>query len=290
MKYQRTLGFVVGMLSASVADAQISRVFVSVNGNDSNACSSITTPCRTIDGGVTQVEAHGEVIIIDSGSFASPALGVTKSVKIDAPPGVVAFSATSLVINPGAGGTVVVRGLTLKALTPGSGIGLRALSGTVFVENSVLDGWATGVSLESASSKAFIKNSVVRNNTTGLASTTSAISVGVEGSFFENNGTGVSVSGGGHVALTRTVISGNTTGLLTSGASSQVSVQFCQVSHNVTGVRAASSGTARVSDSSVAGNGTGFENSSANFHTFSTNQMSGNTANTAGTITPVALQ
>ena len=38
-----------------LADAQVARVFVSVNGNDANVCSNVATPCRTLGGGVTQV-------------------------------------------------------------------------------------------------------------------------------------------------------------------------------------------------------------------------------------------
>src|SRR5262245_2752390 len=104
---------------STAAHAQVSRVFVSVTGNDANVCSNIATPCRTLGAGITQVDPQGEVIVVDSGSYAG--VTITKSVKINAPAGVVAFSGLPIVVDPGDGGTVVLRGLTLKAATPGAG-------------------------------------------------------------------------------------------------------------------------------------------------------------------------
>src|SRR5262245_29675446 len=89
------------------ADAQVSRVFVSVTGNDVNTCSNISTPCRTISGGITQVDAQGEVIVIDSGSYAGGT--ITKSVKINVAAGAVAFSGLPITANAGTGGGGVLR-------------------------------------------------------------------------------------------------------------------------------------------------------------------------------------
>ena len=50
------------------AEAQVSRVFVSVTGNDANTCSDVSTPCGTQGGGIAQVDAEGEVIVTTSGS------------------------------------------------------------------------------------------------------------------------------------------------------------------------------------------------------------------------------
>ena len=88
-------------LSPAVVQAQVSRVFVSVNGNDANDCLQPATSCRTLNGGIAKVDPQGDVIVIDTGSFAGAT--VTKSVKIDVPSGAIAFSALSIVINaPGA--------------------------------------------------------------------------------------------------------------------------------------------------------------------------------------------
>jgi hypothetical protein len=51
--------FVAGLVLvagfAGTAEAQVSRVFVSVNGNDANVCSNIATPCRTLGGGIRSI-------------------------------------------------------------------------------------------------------------------------------------------------------------------------------------------------------------------------------------------
>ena len=271
------------LLVAGSAEAQISRVFVSINGNDANVCSNIATPCRTFSGGVSQVDAQGEVIVIDSGSYAGGT--INKSAKINVAAGVVAFSGLPITVNPGGGGTVVIRGITLKALTPGSGTGINLVTGNLFVESSVLDGWATGVGVGVAA-KVYLMDTTLRNNTVGVDVTAGA-QVSVDNARLENNGTGLQASAG-QAVLTRAVLSGNTTGASATGTS-QVTLHKCQVANNGTGVNAAG-GTARVSDSTVSGNTTGLNQSSGILESFQNNQVGGNTANTAGSITNVALQ
>jgi hypothetical protein len=270
------------LVLAGSAEAQISRVFVSINGNDANVCSNIATPCRTFAGGVTQVDAQGEVIVIDSGSYAGGT--ITKSVKINVASGVVASSGLALTINPGGGGTVVVRGITLKALTPGSGTGINLMTGNLFVEQSVIDGWATGVGV-AAATKIYLTDTTIRNNTTGVDVSVGA-QVSVDNARFENNGTGFLASNGKTV-MTRAVLSGNTTGVSASGAS-EVTMHKRQVANNGTGV-SAGGGTARVSDSTVSGNTTGLSQTAGTLESFVNNQVGGNGTNTSGTITNVPL-
>src|SRR5207247_10801031 len=134
---RRTLSAVVRASAVTLAaavptQAAISRVFVSINGNDTNDCSNIQTPCRTLAGGINQVDADGEVIVIESGSYAG--VTISKSVKINVPPGIVAFSGQGFGVDPGAGNRVVVRGLTLKSGNPGAGTGINPYWGPLFVE------------------------------------------------------------------------------------------------------------------------------------------------------------
>jgi len=192
--------------------------------------------------------------------------------------------------------TVVIRGLTLKSLTPGNGTGISLTgSGNLFVENCVLDGWINGVSTTASWSKVFVKNTTFRNNSVGLVSNATSAGVAVEGSFFEKNTTGVLVTKG-HVVLSRSVASGNGIGFVSGdgffpGAGSQLTVQACQVTHNNDGIRTQYGGTARVSDSTIAGNATyGLNNpvsegGGGTLERFGTNLMSGNAANFGGTIT-----
>jgi hypothetical protein len=108
------------LLTAAAESQAAARVFVSVDGSDMNTCSNVATPCRTFDASVAQVDPGGEVIVLASGSYGG--VIIAKSVKINAPAGVVAFTAATIQVN-GPGTTVALRGLTLKALTPGTGTG-----------------------------------------------------------------------------------------------------------------------------------------------------------------------
>lgn len=218
--------------------------------------------------------------------------------KIDAPPGVVAFSAVGIFFSPGsASDTLVLRGLTLKALVPGIGVGVQIVQGHLFLENGVVDGWETGVSIENSAtnSKVFVKHSVVRNNGVGLAVKINTAVAALESTFFEKNIIGVSVTGG-KVALTRSVASGNTVGFQASGASSLITLQFCQVTNNAEGVRTQFAGVARVSDSAIAGNtifglnNPASEGGGGTLERFGTNLMSGNGANFGGAVTLGTLQ
>jgi hypothetical protein len=64
-------------------------------------------PCRTLNAGVSQVDPAGEVIVIDTGSFAGA--NITKAVRISVPAGVTAFSASPITVNAGASDVVVIR-------------------------------------------------------------------------------------------------------------------------------------------------------------------------------------
>jgi hypothetical protein len=281
--------------SCGTAEAQVARVFVSVNGNDANVCSNIATPCRTFAGGITQVDAQGEVIVIDSGSYAGGT--ITKSVKINVAAGVVAFSGLPITVDPGAGGVVVLRGLTLKAATPGSGTGITHNSGALFVENSVVDGWGlAGIDAKPGAEKLFVKGSVFRNtDNNGIAVSNSTVEYAIDESFFENNGVaGVSISGG-KGRISSSTLSGSPYGAWLSNPGTVANFERCEISGNsVVGVRAYDTAVVRLAGSTIVGNGIGLQNDylmdPGTIEVFGNNLIRGNTTNTTGTITTVPLQ
>jgi hypothetical protein len=278
---------------SETAHAQVSRVFVSVNGNDANTCSNVATPCRTFAGGISQVDAQGEVIVIDSGSYAGGT--ITKSVKINVPAGVVAFSGLPITVDPGAGSTVVLRGLTLKAATAGSGTGITHLSGKLFVENTVVDGWNTGLFSVDTVEHLFVKGSIFRNQSfagISLANGTT-LAFAIDDSFFENNTAyGIQIEGGtGRVS--NSVITRSGTGASVNFVNVVASFQRCEVTHTSYGLLANVNGTMRVSGSTIVNNFVGVQNfgGTATVESFGNNVIRGNTgADTAGTITTIALQ
>jgi hypothetical protein len=202
-------------LGASVVEAQVSRVFVSVNGNDANVCSNISTPCRTFGGGITQVDAEGEVIVIESGSYAG--VTITKPVKINVAAGAVAFSGLPITVNVPTYQVVVLRGITLKSATPGTGNGITVSSGDLIVEHSVIDGWNIGI-MVSAASRVMVSHSQIRNNSWPI-DTTAGLIAGVyvaESELFNNTFT-LSIRQGNYGRFSRIEVARGQGGIFCEG-------------------------------------------------------------------------
>jgi uncharacterized repeat protein (TIGR01451 family) len=280
-------GLAVGTIANDDAPTGPSRAFVSVAGADTNDCSNIATPCRTLNTAIAQVAEDGEVIVIQSGSYAGAM--VTKSVKLTAAPGIVAFSGQPIVVDAGTGGRVVVRGMTLKAATPGSGSGLLIQSaGAVHLESSVVDGWAFGIRQQGAE-RLFVEDSVIRNNGTGIQASTGKASV--EGTRLTNNGIGVA-SDFATVSLRGCTVSGNSAAGVSADSSSSVTLEKCQIANNGVGITlpAWSFSTVRLSRSVVSGNTVGLENVDGTLIVAGTNAVRGNTFDVSGSTTANGLQ
>lgn len=293
MLYQKRRIFVVGalVLSAGLSEAQVHRTFVSVTGNDANDCLTPASACRTINAAITKVDANGEVIISSTGSYAGAA--ITKAVRINAPSGIVAFAALPITINAPAA-NVVIRGFTIKAVTPGTGVGIVVTDvGNLHLENMVVDGWAAGVQVNAASSKVSVSDSVFRNNTGIAAIDVTAVSnTSVVKSQFEKNIRGIRIGVAGATAsAARSTFVGNAVGasLLAAGF---LAIDRCLVANNTAnGLFANTAGAVlRLSGSSVAGNAIGVNVGAGMVESFGTSGIRGNTTNITGALTAVALQ
>jgi len=294
MLYQKQRIFLVGalVLSAGLSEAQVHRTFVSVNGNDANTCLTPAAACRTINAAITQVDANGEVIITTTGSYSGAA--ITKAVRINAPSGIVAFAALPITINAPAA-NVVIRGFTIKAVTPGSGVGITVTDvGTLLLENMVVDGWGTGVEVNAAGSKFSVSNSTFRNNTDRAGiEFNAAANASVVMSQFENNARGILID----TAVTATVTASRSSFTGSSGSGLSVfsgggvfAADRCLIANNSNqGIFLGAGSVVRLSGSSITGNGTGVS-TTGTFETFGTSGIRGNTTNVSGTLTAVALQ
>lgn len=275
----------------AAAQAQVSRTFVSVNGNDANDCLQPSTACRTLNGGIAKVDAQGEVIVIDTGSFAGAS--ITKAVKINAPTGVIAFSASPVVINaPGA--TVVIKGLTLKAIVAGSGGGIVIqAAGTVMIEGCVLDSWGqAAVRVESAAGavRVDVKDTTFRNNFDGLDAFGTGALITVDQSRFENHTqAGVVMFGPSKIIVTRSQFAGGQYGVVSNINGSEINAfrsTFTGASiYAIVGFPASS--VIRVAESIVSGNNVGFATNSV-IESFKDNILLGNTTDVIG-VAPVAV-
>jgi hypothetical protein len=288
MLRNRSLVVVAGLAALAAGrtvEAQLARVFVSVNGNDLNVCSNIATPCRTLGGGVTQVDDNGEVIVIDSGSYAGAT--ITKPVKINVAEGVVAFSGLPITVNPGADKMVALRGLTLKSATPLSGIGITVVSGRLSVERSVIDGWFTGIDLQAGAEKLWVGETIFRNNQAPLQAA-SGTHVVIEGSRSINDERGFTFLAGSTGVFSKTEISGRLYAAYVAGV---VTVSDCRISDKQVALWVDVGGVLRLSGTVVTKNLTGIKNDLGGvYETYGTNQIRGNTTDLVGPFTPVALK
>ena len=67
------------ILSATSANAQATRTWVSGVGDDLNPCSR-TAPCKTFAGAISKTATSGEINVLDPGAFG--AVTITKAISI----------------------------------------------------------------------------------------------------------------------------------------------------------------------------------------------------------------
>jgi len=159
-------------ISLSPAHAQ-TRTWVSgSNGNDANNC-SITSPCATFAGAIGKTAIGGEINVRDPGDFGPVTITHAISIYNDGvgEAGILASSGSSIVIAAGSTDVVNLRGLILNGV--GTGLyGVEVTSaGTVNIQNSVIQGFATGgifVLPSSGTTSVKIQDSTVIHNATAV--------------------------------------------------------------------------------------------------------------------------
>jgi hypothetical protein len=251
-------------------------------------------PCRTLNYSIGAVDPAGEVIVIANGSYAGA--NITKSVKINVPSGVVAFSALPITVNAAPADVVVLRGLTLKAFVPGTGTAIQINSGAkVYVEECVIDGWNDGVVVNSPA-QVFITGTTVRNTAdNGVVSYAGEITI--EKSRLEGNAfAGVNVFGG-VLSMRDCVIAANGSPVNGAGVAAQggvLNVESTLLTKNEPSAVFAGGAVsiARLSHSVITASTWGLYNAGggAVIESFGNNFLRGNGTDSFGTITTVTLQ
>jgi hypothetical protein len=276
------------------------RVFVSVSGSDANPCSNIATPCRTFGAAINQVAPGGEVIVRSSGSYGG--VTIAKAVTVNAPAGIVVFTAQPIVVAAGVLDVVIIRGLTLKAAAPTTSKGLQLVSGkTLSVENCAVSGFLDAGISQDGAGVLQLKDTIVRSVTGAavqIAPASGAADAVLDHCRLEGSGTGLLVSDRGRATIRNSVVSGNTDGVRAqagAGAAAEVTVERCTVANNAVngivsaGVAAGGLATARVSESVVTSNGIGLSQTTSNsgasaLLSRADNTVEGNGTDTSGTI------
>jgi hypothetical protein len=273
------------LVGCSSLYAQFDQTYVSAEqGNDNHSC-EFGHPCRTINRAVSQTNARGEVIILDSGPYQP--FTVSKSINITAAPGVQPTITVGTInqglgalINAGPQDDVTLRGLSI---TRAQTAGIRFNSGrALLVESCTINGSGTAGIWVNGAGSVFIKDTTVRNGAGGfdghgimvLPSSGTAI-VTVEHCRLENNDPGVGFGGAGDgilqadsavqfsnskVTVRDTVSSGNVVAfsVFSATGSAEMNLENCLASGNGAGVVGNASGsgnvTIRVSGSVITDN------------------------------------
>jgi hypothetical protein len=215
------------------------RTWVSGVGDDANPCSR-TAPCKTFAGAISKTATGGTIDALDPGGFGSVTItsvasgigsvtlqGAGPSAEIQMGPG-----ANGITVDPGSGGDVILRDLTIVASTPctaaGTGSAIDFKSGAnLHLENVTLVGFAgPAILLEpGASGLVTMHNvSVSGDCSAAVAATPSAgaLTVTAQGLTLTGDATGVLADNGATVNLSDTNITGAGTAFAntTSGAAS----------------------------------------------------------------------
>lgn len=276
-----------------IVQAQATRTWVSGVGDDANPCSR-TAPCKTFAGTISKTARNGEINCLDPAGFG--AVTITKSITIDCKPtlgGLLASGQNGILINitdpTDTAKTVRLRGLEINGFSTGfSGVRILAAD-RVYVEDSVIDGFATaGISVANTSNIYIsVKNTKIRNNNIGIdvqpTVGTLTTSVALETSALEGNATGFSVIGNGKAVFQNSSVKGNTgTGIYARKA--DVSVVDTVVSYNNIGIQSDTPAVVKLNRATVANNTTGLATSTGQIISFKNNLIYGNTTDGVPTL------
>jgi hypothetical protein len=199
-----------GLLAAAGADAGLFRAYLSVNGNDANAC-TVLAPCRLLPAALAAVNSDGEIWLVDSANFNTGPVTITKSVTILAVPGalgsVVGSGGDALIVS-GAGIKVALRNLVILNLSAGTN-GINFTQGSeLSVEDCQVYGLGTnGIAVTASGSAVAVKGSMIRNNAAYGIFAQGALTLTVDGTHVQSNGIGgVGGSGGAKVTVSNSVL------------------------------------------------------------------------------------
>lgn len=215
--------------TATPAQAQATRTWVSGVGDDANPCSR-TAPCKTFAGAISKTAAKGEISVLDPGGFG--AVTITKAISLvsDGSEGSILASGTTGIIinitNPALGDTVNLHGLLLEGA--GTGVsGIKILSASaVNIRKCVIRGFmgagATQGGIEitptAAATKVTVSDCAINDNIRGIMAVPTApgaAQVVLDRVVVARNG-GVAVratSAAAVIWLSNSVVTGNGLGL-----------------------------------------------------------------------------
>jgi hypothetical protein len=289
-----------GLLLAVSAGGQANRTFVAANkGSDTGVCPP-TAPCQTLAYALTQTNAGGEVILLESGEYGTAT--ITQSVSVSVTPGIYAGitvgSGAGISVNAGVSDVVTLRGLSFISFGGFSGVGVFQALG-VHIENCVFQGAFSGYDVDvEAATSVFIDGSSFKDFGVGIlvsapAPTATAV---ITRTRLENGlGTGIYAWNNSKVSASQVVCSGVFICFDSnpSSGAAELNLDDCVATNSTFGVVTEGlgpGGIARVSDCTVTDNSNkGLVRFLGALYTLQNNTVEGNaSADLSGTITPLS--
>ena len=293
------VGIAFVLLASSLANAQVSRTFVSGVGSDANPCTR-TAPCKTFAGAIAKTAPKGEINVLDPGGFG--AVTITKSISIISDgniAGVLVTSGNGITISALATDVITLRGLDFN----GIGLAARGIAvlsaGAVHVENCLIRGFTQdAIDATVGSTLVTVKDTLAQSNGRGLFFGAS-VNASLDNVRSEQNGFGVRAVGTSEVVVRNSVMSGNSGNGIAAVSTGRgtapivnLTVENTIAAHNgAAGVFAQGNGASvSLSNTTIANNVTGISAvSMGHVVSFGNNRIIANTTNGAPTAT-VPLQ
>ena len=251
--------------SASLAQAQAPRTWVSGVGDDVNPCSR-TAPCKSFSGAISKTAPCGEIDVLDPGGFG--AVTITKSITIDGTgtmAGIMASNMTGVIISTASSDVVTIRGLSINGNCNGvSGVRITGTTPkAVNIEDCVIfrftangiDWATTGGTLGELN----VRNCVIRNNSGDGVGVSASVGQ-VKGTFintsFIGNGNGMHAKINSRLTADQCNFSGNTSnGVLADGGTGVIRIANSLISNNsANGVNGGSGGVVSINNCDIHNN------------------------------------
>jgi hypothetical protein len=257
------LGAAVVMITATAAQAQATRTWVSGVGNDANPCSR-TAPCKTFAGAISKTAAGGFIDVLDPGGFG--AVTITKAITIDGSggsiAGVLAAGTNGIIINITTGVSIVhLRNLSIESPSAGTQgtNGVEVISaGEVHIDHCAIGSFTTtAVNFHPTTGFLFVTDTIIWNN----AANGIVVSKGratIENLHANKNGSGVVVNGDAIATVRNSYAGGNAIGFsAVVNPAAVLNLESCVVTNNTNGINAANGATVRVGNTTIVSNGVG---------------------------------
>jgi hypothetical protein len=222
------LSVIILTLCAVPANAQpYNRTFVSANGANGGSCGgTITTPCLTFVGALTNTKAGGEINCLTPGDFGTVTIGESVSIICDGVSngGILTSTATTaaITINAGSGATVYLSGLDLNGFNTATNGVLVSSASQVYINHSTMRnfiGDGVFVNSDTNPTRVVIRDSIIVKNslvgvsvapTSGAVNGTVIINTLIDGNT-DIGVMGTNAAGTAALALVGTTVTGSPT-------------------------------------------------------------------------------